>query len=132
MFVLIEPEGPPQNINGSPDRFMIKLWWEPPSFDVRNGIITNYTVHYSYDNKSCYNSPNVDETEMTEELEGNETETNLTNLLPFTDYRIQIKARTYVGYGNYSENTTFRTNQSGMYTFHSKTIINFSINKEGF
>ena len=66
---------------------IMSLVWSPPHTDVRNGIITSYTVMCSLADATIHHS----KTGM--------TRLTITGLEPFTNYTCSVSAATVVGSG---------------------------------
>ncbi|XP_060604248.1 phosphatidylinositol phosphatase PTPRQ-like, partial [Ruditapes philippinarum] len=74
----------------------------PPDEDDRNGVITNYTIRYTWINNTCWDSHDDKNTTWANETEGSMTQFVVQNLLPYRNYSFSIAANTEKGVGNYS------------------------------
>ena len=88
---LSEPDGAPQNAAGqNTSSTSILVSWEAVQTELRNGIITGYTIKYQ---------------SLTENDNGivkagpNDRQANLTGLKEFVEYNISVVAFTVKGYG---------------------------------
>lgn len=80
----------------------ILLVWQPPRFDLQNGLIRQYIIEVIHN-----------QTGLTYTVRTSSTNQHrLENLFPFTFYTFSIAAVT-VGVGPYSQQLTVRTNESG-------------------
>ena len=105
MFSHLEPDAPPQNLNGSTvNSTSLFLSWELPPSEQQNGIIRQYLV-------------NVSELETGSGIELSTTDTNIivSDLHPFYHYECNVSAVT-IGAGPYTLPITIQTLQAGMYT----------------
>ena len=91
-YVFLVPYGPPENIHATPQSHSIFVSWDLPIISKRNGIIILYSL---FVNNQRYPT--------------NRTEYNISGLLPYTDYEIQIAAHTSIGPGPRSELLLFTT-----------------------
>ena len=82
------PSGPPQNLLVvSESSRSLRLTWEPPLQENRNGLITNYTVFIVADDGTSL------------ELTTPATSVVTTDLRPFTTYTCSVAASTSIGRG---------------------------------
>ena len=115
-FPLSEPDGPPQNLNGTAlNSTSIYLSWGSPPSEQKNGIVRQYLV-------------NITETETGDEIRLSTADTAITvsGLHPFYHYECIVSAVT-IGAGPYTSPLTIQTAPSGMYTLemlqHQMIII---------
>ena len=103
MFSHLEPDAPPQNLNGSTvNSTSLFLSWELPPSEQQNGIIRQYLV-------------NVSELETGSGIELSTTDTNIivSDLHPFYHYECNVSAVT-IGAGPYTLPITIQTLQAGI------------------
>ncbi|XP_060604246.1 phosphatidylinositol phosphatase PTPRQ-like [Ruditapes philippinarum] len=101
----------------------------PPDEDDRNGVITNYTIRYTWINNTCWDSHDgeiVEETIYT----NNESNHEVSNLRPYWYYNITVSASTKVGEGpvGWCDAYYVRTNTSIPGDVRNLTIITTSSN----
>ena len=102
MYFHIEPEAPPQNLDGSAiNSTSLFLSWELPPSEQQNGIIRRYLV-------------NVSEVETGNGIELSTRDTNIivSDLHPFYHYNCNVAAVT-IGVGPYTLPITIQTLQAG-------------------
>ena len=80
----------------NPDRRTIRVNWNPPPTNQRNGIITKYTLYWN-GNKVSLNS----------------LQYVITGLSPYTRYTLSVSASTSVGMGPRSTAIIVRTLEDG-------------------
>lgn len=87
------PSAPPTHVSiNALARDQLSMKWEAPEASKRNGILTNYRIFYA--------SPNLNhDFSLLNLTVGNTKSYVLTNLLPYTVYRIQVQALTKAGGG---------------------------------
>ena len=78
--------------------------WHPPPFEFRNGIITGYTISLT----------TVGSGDVSEHSSSTDTIT-LGSLHPFTAYAFAVAAKTSVGTGPYTTDSTVMTLEDGNY-----------------
>ncbi|XP_066298195.1 receptor-type tyrosine-protein phosphatase delta-like isoform X2 [Branchiostoma lanceolatum] len=87
------PDGPPENITSKAvDARTIKLAWDAPTLQLRNGRITKYSVRY---NDKSNNGPEITNITTMQEI-------MYRNLRPSTQYVFRVRAHTSVGPGPWS------------------------------
>eukprot|EP00058_Branchiostoma_floridae_P015952 XP_002601440.1 hypothetical protein BRAFLDRAFT_281312 [Branchiostoma floridae] len=87
------PDGPPENITSTAvDARTIKLAWDAPTLQLRNGRITKYSVRY---NDKSNNGPEITNITTMQEI-------MYRNLRPSTQYVFRVRAHTSVGPGPWS------------------------------
>ena len=93
-FCPTEPSGPPAKVNVIFDMETnsIQVTWDLPELMERNGLITHYTVMYFTESE-----PGDDI-----EVETEETNKDILNPYPNTQYIFQVRASTTAGSGPYS------------------------------
>ena len=84
--------------------------WDPPLLERQNGVIRGYAVFYRLTNSS-----EVPENKTTT----NRTSVELSGLMIFTSYTVQIRAFTKVGLGPFSDESMNRTLESCEYILSS-------------
>ena len=102
IIVLSEPDGAPRNVRGqNTSSTSISVSWEEVQAELKNGIITDYTIKYQ---------------SLTENVNGvkqagpNDRQANLTGLKKFVEYNISVIAFTVKG-GGPPNFTVVRTDQ---------------------
>ena len=88
-YHLIVPSGPPENVNFLTTTQSFIITWSPPSIADQNGPIVNYTVFCSLRDDVIYQRTAA----------ANNTNANITELEPFTNYTCSVSASTVVGTG---------------------------------
>lgn len=97
------PGGPPESVVAQPlSPTALAITWEPPSVEVRNGIVQRYTVEIR-----------EVETGMVTTLSTEATALNLTSLHPYYTYSCTIAAETSA-VGPYSYPVQVQLPESGM------------------
>ncbi|XP_022097109.1 insulin-like growth factor 1 receptor [Acanthaster planci] len=99
------PSEPPRGItNTATLERGLRFEWQPPSCQGRRGIITGYG----------YRLLDLEErgVNITENTPSNETQADVSGLVPYTLYSFQVLARTSAGDGPYSEAIRLRTAQA--------------------
>lgn len=100
----VAPSSPPVGIyTEAVSAVAIAISWEPPPFDVRNGIIRQYSILVSSDTAWV---------NYTQVWLSNNTEFTVTDLAPYVTYHIKIKAHTILP-GPYSTVYSVTTLESG-------------------
>ena len=79
------PSGPPQNLNIFTNSRNITLFWSPPLFSQRNGIIIRYLIYCSINGVTI--STSISETSVVISID------------PFTNYTCSVSAATMAGDG---------------------------------
>ena len=99
-----EPTKPAKNIESKAEgQTSISVKWEAPDSDGFNGILTGYNIRYTNLTDNVANLQKVD----------NETFfTNLTDLVPHTNYSIIVYVVNTVGEGPPSEEAVILTGQA--------------------
>ena len=82
----------------------IKVSWSEPT--EKNGVITEYKVAYG-------KAKEYDVTRALINLPGLKLSSELIDLIPFTEYTVQVKAFTKAGEGSWSDKITARTQIEG-------------------
>lgn len=104
-----EPAGPPEEVKcSSPSSTKILVSWRAPPVELRNGIITQYTVSYA---------PTEGEDTAARQISNIPPESSqylLENLEKWTEYRVTVTAHTDVGAGPESLPHLIRTEEDGM------------------
>jgi len=99
------PTGHPLSVNATADNSTsVTIYWHPPPFEFRNGIITGYTISLT----------TVGSGDVSEHSSSTDTIT-LGSLHPFTAYAFAVAARTSVGTGPYTTDSTVLTLEDGIY-----------------
>lgn len=99
---------------------MLKFGWKRPACGSRNGEITGYYYMFR-------NSAEPDQDVRTEFIGSSRTKA-FTNLIPYTTYTLQVRARTETGFGPYSEPITNTTDEDSEYRFLNMiNIVSFYI-----
>ena len=75
----------------SPTSTSLRLFWDPPSQEKRNGILTNYTIAYTSDPDLPMN--------MWQTRSTPSVSITLTGLSIFTEYTVYVAASTVAGVG---------------------------------
>ena len=88
------------------DRERILVTWSPPPVSQQSGEITGYTVTIT---EIVTGRRWIEDSRL--------TLLTLTNLHPFYDYEVQVKAIPASGHGLYSYGVRARTNPSGVHAF---------------
>ncbi|XP_022178264.1 Down syndrome cell adhesion molecule-like protein Dscam2 [Myzus persicae] len=100
-----EPSAPPNNVEAIDiDTHQVTIRWKPPDKDTWNGQITCYKVSYADVNE-------ITEVFTKTTLGYERCEIRITNLKPFTTYRIAVKAFNSVGPGPDSDFIRITTNE---------------------
>ncbi|XP_028396444.1 roundabout homolog 1-like [Dendronephthya gigantea] len=98
------PSGRPRNvIVNAISSSNLSVNWDPPLLERQNGVIRGYVVFYKLTNSS-----EVPRNETT----ANRTSVELSGLMIFTSYTVQIRAFTKVGLGPHSDESMNRTLES--------------------
>ena len=92
------------------DAFTLRVSWSPPKEE--NGIIKRYVVYYRKKDGSKELNTSIDTL--------NFLDSNITGLMPFTNYTIQIEAYTSKGAGNRSSFIDERTKESSRCKYVTK------------
>ena len=104
ILVSIAPSAPPQSVSESVQSSTgVFIQWSPPQTSDTNGIIRSYTVilvNTRTGTVASYSATN--------------TNINITNLSPHTEYRYNVSATT-VSAGPFSSSMTFTTPEAGQY-----------------
>lgn len=113
-FSNLEPSGPPLNVRAtSSSPTSIMLSWDLPEEVDRRGVIVSYNVHYlALDEEGSTIDKGMISTTMNMGF-------SLTGLMEFTNYSIQISARTQIGAGPLSDPRFVLTNETCM----SNTLV---------
>ena len=86
------PTGTPTSLSAVPSSTSITLSWQPPSSDLQNGIIIEYSIRFQSSNYVT-----------------NTTEYVITGLEEFTMFQWSVAARTSIGIGPYSDTQNVST-----------------------
>ena len=103
LFSLLDPERAPTHVTCRSATKSIKVEWNPPKKDFVNGIMKNYKIIYFSTNQ--HREPDHEESSII-------TKHMLNNLLPNTNYTIQVKAVNNKGPGPPSESVHCTTNEA--------------------
>ena len=115
---LSEPDGKPQNVSGrNTSSTSISVSWEAVQAELRNGIITGYTITYQ---SQTENDNGI------VEAGPNDRQADLTGLKEFVNYTISVFASTVKGIGPPSV-LVVRTDQDSKWL---NLFFPFSINEE--
>ncbi|XP_071837285.1 receptor-type tyrosine-protein phosphatase S-like isoform X2 [Apostichopus japonicus] len=99
-----DPSGPPEEVGlRQKSSTMLKFGWKRPACGSRNGEITGYYYMFR-------NSAEPDQDVRTEFIGSSRTK-SFTNLIPYTTYTLQVRARTKTGFGPYSDPITNTTDE---------------------
>ena len=104
-FCYIVPSGPPQSLVSSVTSGILTLFWSPPLFSQRNGVIISYLITCS-SGGSIINSTRTSSTSLT-----------ITGLQPFTNYTCSVRAATIIGDGPAAVNTVETQEESKFLAF---------------
>lgn len=109
------PDSAPANLHGNAtSSTAIELSWDLLPLSLRHGILTQYHIRYS----PAGNPENSNH----EDINGGETlQGTISGLLYWTEYGIDIAARTHVGYGPKSAMIFIRTHEHRM--LHNNVFI---------
>ena len=107
----IAPSGPPRNVqlNASYSRALL-FQWDQPSCRERNGIVITYDLNFTNVNTREYNIITSDTTMKI-----------FQHLSPYSNYTLQIAARTVAGPGPFSDLIWVTTEEEG--EFHAMSNI---------
>ena len=102
IFISSEPGPAPQNVTAVSKTFSsIHVSWDPVPEDKRHGIITKYHVHVLRMKDPALPTPKPQPTPKHIYTENHTTE--IRDLEMFVLYRIDVRAYTRIGYGDYSD-----------------------------
>ena len=106
MHTIAAPTGKPKNIRVDPvDRRSANVVWEKPDCELRNGPITGYSGELKA----------LDDWGNDEEAFGAAESALYENLIPFTRYKVRVRASNSVGDGPFSDWIHFTTLPEGNY-----------------
>lgn len=104
-----EPSGPPQEVKCySSSSTNILVSWRPPTAELQNGIITQYTIQYAATEGEDTAARQVSS------IPPESSQYLLENLEKWTEYRVTVTAHTDVGAGPESLPQLIRTEEDGM------------------
>ena len=107
------PGAPPQTINAYPESSTsLRVVWEPPPENKRNGIIAYYKIFYVPKTRSD------SEAIVISNINPTAREFVIDELMKWANYRIWMLAGTSVGDGPKSSPIDVKTDEDGMYLSH--------------
>ena len=104
MLLLVAPSGPPTNVAVTTTAWELKVTWDKPHKDERNGDIIQYQVRYTANGMT-----EVKSTSKMKLLLG-----KADGIRPHTKYTVSVSALTSAGQGPFSSPVTVTTKQHGM------------------
>ena len=90
--------------SGSPTSTSLRISWSAPTFEKRNGILTDYVVCYTIDPELPM--------DMWQKTSAPSTNIILTGLSIFTEYTVSVAAATMAGVGPFDSVTVQTLNDS--------------------
>ena len=104
-LINIAPSAPPANVSCTAvDESSIHCSWQPPPRKDRNGRIIGYTVRYKAANSNAFFPKAVDASVLS---------MNLEKLKAYTEYRIDVAAKSSKGQGPFSHHLKITTDETG-------------------
>jgi netrin-G3 ligand len=114
------PGAPPQMVKAFPETSTsIRVSWQPPPENKRNGKIVYYKIFYVQSTRS---DPEATMIEIEKDSLKN-YEFTIDELLKYTEYRLWMLAGTSVGDGPISYPIIVKTDEDGTYTNLSKILF---------